>query len=135
MALRRDRKDDAAWVTLPVEGFAGEVPDFPLSEADSAEVALWDELWRKPQGVMWSKLELKYQVAAYVRTYLAANAPGAVSGLKTVALSMEAQLGLSTDGFAKLRWKFSEDELASKREAPVAASGARSRLAAINERP
>lgn len=30
-ALRRDRKDDAAWITLPVEGRPGPAPDWPLA--------------------------------------------------------------------------------------------------------
>ena len=49
-ALRRDRKDDAAWVVLPAEGFQGDVPEFPLADGSDAEVQLWVTLWRKPTG-------------------------------------------------------------------------------------
>jgi len=131
-ALRRDRADDKGWVTLPAEGFAGVVPEFPLSVALGAEVELWVELWAKPQAFMWDKLGMKFQVAAYVRAFLESTAAGAVSGLKTAVLRMEAELGLSLPGMASFRWKFSEDEVAARRPAPKVASSARSRLKAVS---
>jgi hypothetical protein len=134
-ALRRDRKDDAAWVTLPAEGFAGDVPEWPLSvgELASFEAEYWAELWRKPQAVMWAKLDMARQVAAYVRAFAEAAEPKASAGLKTAVLRMEAELGLSLPGMHSLRWRFSEDELAAKRDEPVEAgpSSARDRLRAI----
>ena len=116
-ALRRDRKDDAEWVTLPSEGFTGVVPSFPLASALTVEVELWDELWRKPQAVMWDRLGLKFQVAMYVRTFLEASEAKAVNGLKNVALRMEAELGLSMPAMNSLHWRFAEDELTSRRAA------------------
>jgi hypothetical protein len=131
-ALRRDRADDKGWTTLPAEGFQGGVPDFPLVGALSVEVELWDELWRKPQAFMWSKLGLKYQLAAYVRAFIESTEAKASAGLKTAVLRMEGELGLSMPGMASLRWKFSEDEMSERRSAPALASGSsvKSRLAA-----
>lgn len=114
-ALRRDRKDDKEWVSLPSEGFAGVVPDFPLPDAYASESALWARLWRKPQAVMWARLELEYQVAAYVRAYLESVQEKASAGLKTAVLRMEAELGLSTVGMGQLRWRIVSDELAERR--------------------
>jgi hypothetical protein len=158
-ALRRDRKDDAGWTTLPAEGFAGAVPSFPLSrisvydiywedkkrvkefdaEATEAlhesELALWEKLWTKPQAFMWAKLELEYEVAAYVRAYLESTSADSNSGLKTAALRMAAEIGLSLPGMHSLRWKFAEDELEAKRSAPASGpkkTSARDRLKAIN---
>lgn len=131
-AMRRDRKDDAEWTILPVEGFQGEVPAFPLSEAKKAEFALWDELWAKPQAFMWAKLDLKYEVAAYVRAFLESTTPGAVNGLKNAARSMAAEIGLSLPGMHSLRWKFAEDELGERRSAPTrSGSSVKDRLKAI----
>lgn len=134
MALRRDRKDDAAWVTLPAEGFQGEVPDFPLADALTSEVELWLTLWRKPQAAMWSKLGLEFEVAAYVRAFLESVEAEATSGLKTAVLRMAAEIGLSLPGMHSLRWKFSEDELGAKRASVPARSGpsAKARLAALS---
>lgn len=157
-ALRRDRKDDADWVTLPVEGFTGDVPPFPLeriavydvyyedkrrvrefdpdaTEALSQrEVDLWEKLWRKPQATMWAKLGLEFEVAAYVRAFIESTGPDSNAGLKTAALRMAAEIGLSLPGMHSLRWKFGADELAAKRQAQAPARkgpSAKERLAAL----
>jgi hypothetical protein len=156
-ALRRDRADDKAWVTLPVEPVE-EVPTFPLSKllvydvyfADKvrvkeinenstearweAELELWADLWSKPQAHMWVSLALKWQVAAYVRAYIESVGPDSNAGLKTAVLRMEAELGLSTVGMGQLRWKFAADELAERRDEPdePARSSARDRMKALN---
>jgi hypothetical protein len=119
-ALRRDRAGDAAWTVLPVEGFKGDVPEFPLSDALGVEVELWLKLWSKPQAFMWAKLGLEFEVAAYVRAFIESVEAGASAGLKTAVLRMGAELGLSLPGMHSLRWKFSEDELSVKRAAQTA---------------
>lgn len=142
-ALRRDRKDDKEWLSLPAEGFKGDAPSFPLPkilvynvywvdkervrELDEgateirwdAETSMWEELWQKPQATMWDALGLKFQVAAYIRAYIESVGPDSNAGLKTAALRMEAELGLSTVGMNALRWKFSADEVGEKRTAPA----------------
>lgn len=155
-ALRRDRADDAGWTVLPVEGFAGEVPEFPLSpisvyyteyedkkpvrifDKDATEqkrddeLELWATLWGKQQAFMWAKLHLEYEVAAYVRAYIESTGPDSNSGLKTAALRMAAEIGLSLPGMHSLRWKFAEDELAGMRDGPTVSDlpSARDRWAA-----
>lgn len=133
-ALRRDRKDDAAWVTLPAGGFDGKVPEFPLAGASGAEVELWAILWAKPQAAMWSRLGLEFEVAAYVRAFIESVEVEASAGLKTAVLRMAAEIGLSLPGMHSLRWKFSEDELEAKRAGSVpvrSGPSAKARLAAI----
>ena len=132
-ALRRDRKDDAGWETLPSGGYTGPVPSFPLPVALEAEVELWQTLWVKPQAAMWAKLGLEFEVAAYVRAFLESVEAEASAGLKTAVLRMSAEIGLSLPGMHSLRWKFSEDEVAERREeARPSRSSARDRLRAIN---
>lgn len=157
-ALRRDRKDDREWIDLPSEGFTGDVPAFPLpripvyneyyedkkkvrefdveatDERRESELALWAALWCKPQGFMWHALGLEYQVAAYVRAFLESVGPDSNAGLKTAALRMEAELGLSTPGMSTLRWRFAKDDVAERREEQTEAApvSARDRLRALN---
>lgn len=69
-----------------------------------SEVALWDRLWRKPQAVMWARLGLADQVAAYVRAYMESVGENSNSGLKTAAIRMEAELGISTSGMLQNGW-------------------------------
>jgi hypothetical protein len=156
-ALRRDRKDDADWVSLPAEGYAGPVPEFPLeriacfdiywedkqrvkefdAKATEArhdrEVSLWETLWAKPQASMWAKLGLEYEVAAYVRAYIESTGADSNSGLKTAALRMAAEIGLSLPGMHSLRWRIAEDELSDRRdETKPGGTSARDRLKALN---
>ena len=131
-ALRRDRQDDAGWVTLPADGYKGNVPDFPLNDALTVEVELWDKLWRKPQAAMWAELGLEYEVAAYVRAFLESTMAEASAGLKTAVLRMSAEIGLSLPGMHGLRWKIatSVGEI-DRPPAARKASSSRARLKAV----
>jgi len=90
---------------------------------------------------MWAKLGLEYEVAAYVRTYLQSNEPEAVAAMKTAALRMAAELGLSLPGLHSLRWKIADDELSARRAEEDAAppkrntkrASARDRLKAVGD--
>ena len=155
-ALRRDRKDDKAWINLPAVPLS-DVPAFPLPKIPvyyvyyedkkqvrefdesateqrwESETSLWSDLWAKPQAHMWAALGLKWQVAAYVRAYLESVGPDSNSGLKTAALRQEAELGLSTPGMNTLRWQIATDELAEHRsEVKPSRQSSRDRLKALN---
>lgn len=131
-ALRRDRKDDKAWVDLPVSPVE-DAPAFPLLDESGMELSLWAELWQKPQAHMWMALGLKWQVAAYVRAFAESVLPEASAGLKTAVLRQEAELGLSTVGMGQLRWKIAVDEVAERREdVKPARKSSRDRLKALN---
>lgn len=132
-ALRRDRKDDKAWVSLPAEGFRGDAPAWPIGDASVSEQGLWARLWSKPQAFMWDQLQLEFEVAAYVRAFLESVEPEASAGLKTAVLRMSAELGLSTVGMGQLRWKIATDEVAERREdVKPARKSSRDRLKALN---
>ena len=88
---------------LPLEHDAP-VPEFPFSDVSVAELAVWGELWKKPQAVMWSRLGLVFQVAAYARSLVESVEPGASAGLKTAVIRMEAELGISTSGMLQNGW-------------------------------
>lgn len=99
------RSQNRDWIDLPAGGFAGEVPEFPLLDAGSSELALWAELWQKPQAHAWSALGLKFQVAAYVRAFLESVQADASAGLKTAVLRMENELGISIAGMKQNLWR------------------------------
>lgn len=131
--MRRDRKDDKAWVDLPLTPVE-DVPVFPLSGALDVETALWAELWLKPQAHMWVALGLKWQVAHYVRNFVRASDPDAKAAWLAGVLRQEAELGLSTVGMGQLRWRIATDEVGLRREEAVKPAGAsaRDRLKALN---
>lgn len=80
------------------------VPEFPLDDASGFESRVWAGLWLKPQAVMWERLGLSMQVAAYVRALAESVLPEASAGLKTAVLRMEAELGISTSGMLQNGW-------------------------------
>ena len=79
-------------------------PEFPLDDASGFESRVWAGLWLKPQAVMWDRLGLSMQVAAYVRALAESVLPEASAGLKTAVLRMEAELGISTSGMLQNGW-------------------------------
>lgn len=131
-ALRRDRKDDKDWVSLP-GGRVEDVPGFPLADAADDELELWAELWEKPQAHMWLALGLKYQVAFYVRNFLKAAAVDAAAAWVAGVLRQEAEIGLSTVGMGQLRWRIAVDEVAERREeSKPARKSSRDRLKVVD---
>ncbi len=88
---------------LPLE-HSVKVPVFPLDEQSVFESRLWADLWVKPQAVMWARLGLVVQVAAYVRAFTESVLPEASAGLKTAVLRMETELGISTSGMLQNGW-------------------------------
>lgn len=90
---------------LPVE-HGVVLPVFPLDEQSEFEARLWTDLWVKPQAVMWERLGLATQVAAYVRAFAESVLPEASAGLKTAVLRMETELGISTSGMLQNGWVF-----------------------------
>lgn len=138
-ALRRDRKDDGEWLTLPAGGRDGEPPEWPLttftgekkvkkaggrSDDDASvfvvdherELELWRSLWAKPQAVAWEKLGLEYEVGLLVRRMSEAEQPGSHTSTGTLVRQMMDSLGLTTPGLRSNRWRLSDDELGQARE-------------------
>ena len=80
---------------LPAEGRKGRTPAWPLSKYLAGEKALWTELWRKPQAVVWEEQGLQRIVARYVRTVIEAEWPGANATLRAEVRNMEDRLMLN----------------------------------------
>jgi hypothetical protein len=107
-ALRRERKNDAGWITLPLER-TGETPRWPLpGPVKARERAMWEREWRRPQAVMWERAGQHDEVALYVRTFVEASQPGATANLRTLVKQQQEVLGLSQPGLARMRWRIPE---------------------------
>lgn len=114
------RSQNRDWVMLPAAGFVGDVPGWPFEPDNQFELDMWSSLWRKPQAVMWDRLGLADQVAAYVRAYVESVAVEASSSLKTAVLRMETELGISVAGMRQNGWLI-EDVRPAVSEQPAAA--------------
>lgn len=108
LALRRNRPSDkAGWTLLPAEGRPGEPPEWPLTEPTDRELRLWDELWERPQAVMWDELGQHLEVALFVRCLAEAEQPDAKVDVRKLARQYLDSLGLSVQGMLRNRWKIS----------------------------
>lgn len=134
-ALKRNTPGDAAtWTLLPGEGYDGEVPDWPLAGQLDREAVLWEEMWRKPQAVMWARLGQELELALFCRNFAAAEFPGAPVMLQTVVLRLLDSLGLSTQGMLRHRWRIMPAiEVAAPADQPEVSArpSARSRLTVV----
>lgn len=111
------------WVTLPAAGREGETPVWPLEMVKPVELDLWAKLWVKPQALMWEHAGLEFTVAHYVRTFFEAAEPGATAGVKSAAIRLEAELGISLPGMKMLGWQIGEIEQESRPAARKTSSG------------
>lgn len=102
-----------------------EVDDAATDQVHDAELTMWRRLWRKPQAVMWSRLGLEDQVAAYVRAYLESTGPSSNAGLKSAAIRMETELGISTSGMLQNGWIIETPESGSVARPSPAPKGKR----------
>jgi hypothetical protein len=66
---------------------------------------VWEDLWQKPQAVLWARWDLKWEVAAYARAFVESIQIDATASLKVLVLRMSAEIGLSTEGMRALRWR------------------------------
>ena len=134
-ALRRERKTDAGWVTLPAEGRSAPAPAFPLASATVRERHWWEYVWRLPQAVQWERDGQELEVAIYVRRLTEAEKRGASVALGTLVRQLSEQLGLTIPGMNRLRWRIAHDEVTERRSErtvePQSAPSARDRFRVV----
>lgn len=133
-ALRRSRKDDAGWVTLPAEGRTEPAPEWPLTDLTEREAEVWEQFWCKPQALIWERDSQVEYVALFVRQFIEAeDAKASAENRKTVRM-MFADLYLTSDAMARARIRIAGDDLAEKRDdkSPPARSSARDRMKVVN---
>lgn len=137
-ALRRDKKSDGEWTTLPAGGRVGAQPPWPLPDESGRELELWAVYWAKPQAILWEANGQQHEVALHVRRLAEAEMHGAaVSLVNLVRQQMDALL-LTIPAMHAARVKIAELEAApaakpASRTAPGPGRvSARDRLKALN---
>lgn len=119
---------------LPSEGYAGEVPDFPLPDVNDRELVVWGALWSTPQACAWSTQPWRWlNVADLVRLQVRGEAHDAPVNIATVVRQLRADLGLTPAGLKENGWAIATDEVAAKRAEPAtpARASARDRFKAL----
>ena len=105
------RRNARTTVSLPASGRDGDVPEWPLQDPSVAELALWTDLWRTPQAVMWEKLGWVRVVARYVRLVIAAEDPEAPATIVAEPRHLEDRLGLTPMAMKRLMWEVAEPKV------------------------
>lgn len=140
---RSDRRSYSL-TALPAEGYAGEVPEFPLprrsvmrwefedkrkfqvfdaettADIHERELELWAWLWTTPQACAWSMPSESWRlhtIAMYVRTFVVCEGSDATAADKGSLHRFADQIGMTTAGLAEMGWKVAVDETAEKRTA------------------
>lgn len=132
-ALRRGRKDDAGWTTLPAEGRTTPAPTWPAPTQTGREAELWVEMWATPQALIWERDGLRHYVAMFVRLLAEAEVEKASAENRKTVRMMYADLYLTSDSMLKARLRIASDEVAEKREtAEPKRSSARDRLKVVD---
>lgn len=134
-ALRRLRKDDAEWTTLPGEGRTEPAPEWPLTEATGRELVLWERWWRKPEALIWEVDDSTDYVALTVRMFAEAEVEKASAENRKTVRMMMADLYLTRDAKDRARIRIAADEVTAKREErqePPKRSSARDRMKVVS---
>lgn len=114
------------FVVLPVEGYAGVVPEFPLPRVDVYRVAdgervfdfeeserrhdreleIWGMVWRYPQAVAWAREPWRtYSVAEWVRLAVLCESADAKAADVASKLRLADQIGLTPAGLSLNGWQ------------------------------
>lgn len=147
----RSKKRGLKFDFLDPEGYAGEVPKFPLprlplymetdggkrvdNRASNArkkrELALWQWAWETPQAIAWAREPWRqYAVAMWVRTAVICEASEGTAADKGALMRLADQIGITPDGLIKNGWRIGVPEKESVKE-PVKRSGVRGRFEVI----
>ena len=115
-ALRRLRKDDAQWTTLPAEGRTDDAPEWPLTAATPRELVLWERWWRKPEALIWESDGSVDYVALTVRMFAEAEVEKASAENRKTVRMMMADLYLTRDAKDRAKIRVAVDQVAEKRD-------------------
>ena len=97
---------------LPASGRPGPAPEWPLTMRKPTVVqsAVWLELWRKPQAILWAEQSLERVVARYVLKVIEAERPKAGASIVAEVRQMEDRLLLSSMALLRGRVYIVPDE-------------------------
>ena len=103
---------------LPAEGYAGEVPEFPLPRVPGsdlglrrAEIEIWRDAWASPQACAWSMEPWRHRIVAqYCRVAaIVERDPAASAALIGQLHRFRDQLGLTPAGMRDNGWRIASE--------------------------
>ena len=131
-ALRRDRKDDASWTTLPSKVDV-KIPKWPLLGRSEREVGLWEAIWKRPQALLWKQNSQEDEVALYVRNFAQVEGEG-TAAQHMILIRQADNLLLTIPSMYKARVKIAVDEIKIRSSKKVAGKASDSAASAMRSR-
>lgn len=112
----RANKPPTAEITLPREGYAGEIPPWPLARKTAADAQLWATLWRTPQAAAWAPMGdgVHRELARYVVLTRGATADHRIAA---EVRQLGDRFGMNPLSMRRLGWQVVGDDLADARGA------------------
>lgn len=117
-ALRRER-EVGQWVTLPAAGRAEDPPEWPLEGQSEREARLWEQMWRRPQALLWERNGQHQEVALYCRRFAEVEQPEASVALGTLVRQMMDSLLLTIPAMRAARVQIAAAEPEAAESRPV----------------
>lgn len=113
---------------LPLAGFDGEPPKFPLPDDSFDERSVWQFIWRTPQATVWINEQWRWlTIAMYARTYVRCS----VSDSRTADVNslhrLADQIGLTPMGLKENGWTIEKPATEKAERATPTSSAASAR--------
>lgn len=125
-------------IQLPLEGYQGDIPFFPLPTPTPRELELWNFLWQLPQAYEWVRSGSIYPLGRYVRFFVMAEDGASISVAQAHILSeirqLEDRFGLSPLALLRLRWEITPAQEDAMKAATTANNKTVRRLRAVDPR-
>ena len=103
-SLRSDKRK-LSFRHLPLEGFGGEPPSWPLPELSDREDEVWRVVWRSPQACAWAEEPWRWHtIALYVRWMVRMEDRDASAALGNVVVRYGDQIGMTPAGLRENGW-------------------------------
>lgn len=118
---------------LPIGGYSGEVPEFPLPDPSQRELDLWGWAWRQPQAAAWVRESWRWDaVALWVRYRVRMEQDEASAALANVVVRYADQIGMTPAGLKENGWIIGAEDVDEERPKQASGSGqARARLKVV----
>lgn len=135
-ALRRERKNEPGWLTVPRVREAP-APEWPLTAATPREKVIWTRWWKLPEAHVWEIDGTLDYVALTVRMFAEAEVKKASAENRKTVRMMMADLYMTQDAKDRARIQVAGDELEMKRDekaptAPAKQTSSRDRMKVVS---
>lgn len=118
---------------LPVDGYEGGAPEFPIpSNAQPRVITVWEELWGTPQAAAWAVESWRWPIVAmYAVLRVRIEDPDSPAALIPHCIRLGDQIGMTPAGLKENGWAIAKPAGAESEADGVEASESATRLRVV----